>query len=123
MATVEVAATLDLTPVPVNICITRGDDRPFSFRFFESDGTTARDLSGFTAFRLTVSSVRIPVGGTPAPEFALLGSATAEVVTFTPTAGQMDLDPKKYYFDIQFEDPIFTEVKGEFLVSQDIDKT
>jgi hypothetical protein len=125
MATTEVAATLDLTPVPIDICLSRGNDRPFSFRFLESDGTTLRDMSGFTTITLTVSSVKAPSGATPAPEFALIGvvsGGSSEIVTFTPTALQMDLSPKKWFFDIQVEDPIFTEVKGIFLIEQDITK-
>lgn len=125
MATTDVAATLDLSPVPIDICVTRGNDRPFSFRFFESDGVTLRDMSGFTAITLTVSSSKNPVGATPPPEFALIGvvsGASSEIVTWTPTASNMDLAAKKWYFDVQVEDPIFTEVKGEFVVGQDITK-
>ena len=125
MATTSVAAILNLSPVSIDICAVRGNSRPFSFRFLESDGTTLRDMSGFSAITLTVSSAKAPVGAVPTPEFALIGAVSGgsnEIVTFTPTDVQMDLNPQKWFYDIQVETPIFTEVKGVLTIEQDITK-
>jgi len=106
----------------------RGDTKPIVFQLWEDKGAGTRlDITGFSA-KFTVNSKEAPLDA-DAPEFSLDGVIAADpttgLVTFSPTANQMDLTPKIYYFDLQITDAggyISTEMLDKFIVKQDITK-
>ncbi|MGB0749059.1 MAG: hypothetical protein ACPGO3_09960 [Magnetospiraceae bacterium] len=103
----------------------RGDTVAVSFTFTESDGS-AIDLTGGSLL-LTVNSEKGPTD-TANQLWQIVGTltdATTGKAEFTPSAVQADLEPKTYYYDIQFTDSagaIRTMALGKFVVTQDITK-
>ncbi len=105
----------------INIVRSRGDNAPFNFEIDEDSAD--KPLTGQT-FLMTVHTEEKPDAG--ASLFQLTGVITdgpTGKYQFLPTVGNMDLPPKKYFYDIQMTDTqIFTIVKGAFTIEQDITK-
>lgn len=117
------ATDLNICPVEKNVCITRGDSKTFGFNLFQGDGTTPRVITGFS-YTMTVSAKKKPVAADPIV-FAVSGAVSSPSVTFSPSTVNTDKTPKKYYFDVQETNgsgEIYTVIKGEFLIKQDITK-
>lgn len=107
----------------------RGDSYPLELTIKDSITSEGIDLTGY-AFLMTIDSVKLPSDDTT-KIFEITGVVDSDQVTnagkvtFTPTAVQTAIDPKKYYYDVQMTDVssnIRTIVKNTFTVLQDITK-
>ena len=106
----------------------RGDTKPIIFKLWEDKAAgKALNITSFT-FRFTVNSEKAPLN-TDNELFTLAGSIdgspTDGRVKFTPTAVNMDLPPKSYFFDFEVTDAdgyISTEMLDKFKITQDISK-
>jgi hypothetical protein len=121
MATTLATITLDLAPVPVDICITRKDSFPFGF-ILEQDGSPI-DLTGGGAL-LTVNDA---ADGSGAEHFSVANTNTFDatgVMTFQPSVANLTLPAKdSYFFDVEWTDAasdIRTIIKGKFVLGADI---
>lgn len=117
---------LNACPVPIDICVSRGDTRPFSFLLTSSG--SARTITGFT-YTLTVDTLENPTD-TNTNVFALTGSVSSTetgVVSFAMTTSQADQSPTTpHFFDVQETDgasDILTIIKGKYTFDQDITKS
>jgi hypothetical protein len=115
---------MSLTTV-INLERTRGDTRPFTFSI-DLNGADL-DITGATFF-MTVDPAPDPIVDT-ANLFQLTGvitgAAALGVVTFTPTANQMNQTPNTYFYDVQMTEvggAITTIAKGKLTIVQDITK-
>lgn len=116
---------LNICPVEINLCISRGDTAPWTFTIQDSAGA-AIDITG-NSYLLTVDPSDEPVDNTN-NLFALTGTLTDPtngVVQFEMSAVQADQTPQEYFFDLQQTDTaakIRTIAKGVFEFKQDITK-
>ena len=115
---------LNICPVDMNICVTRGDTTPWTHSItFEGNPV---DITGYT-YRLTVDPAKNPTDAL-SNLFSLVGVVVGSpnnVVQFEMSAVQADQTPKDYYFDIEQTDAsskIRTIAKGKFTFEQDISK-
>ncbi len=115
-------------PVVVCLCRKRGDSFADEFVLFtDAAKTTPLVITGFS-FILTVDPSEAPADAS-SNLFAITGTitdATNGKVEFAPTAGQTDVTPKLYFYDIQMTDgsgAIRTIVVGDYDITQDITKT
>lgn len=113
------AVELDLSPVPINISITRRDSFPFGF-VLQQDGAPI-DLSG-TTFKLAVNPA---ADGSGIDLFEIAQSNTPGddgVVEFTPSIADLTQDPATYFYDVQWTDTgeVRTLVNGTFTIGADI---
>ena len=124
MAGTTVAKLLDLGPIPVNICFSRGDTKRFTFTLSISGSPV--DLTGASAL-LTVDTSPSPADAVN-NLFVLTGVIAAPlsgVIEFQMSAVQADQTPSKYFFDVQLTDgsgDIQTIIKGDYIFAQDITK-
>ena len=96
----NVADVLNICPVEVDICVTKEDSEPFSFTIQDGDGV-AIDVTGFT-FLLTVDPSNEPPDDTT-KIFQLAGALTDPtngIITFSPSAIDLDQDPSDYFYDV-----------------------
>ena len=121
-----VAILLNLCPVEIDLCISRGDTQPWTFTILKSDGVTPENITGFS-FTLTVDPSSDPIDALN-NLFALTGTITngpAGVVSFEMTSVQSDQTPAEYFFDLEMTDGAAKErtvAKGVFEFQQDITK-
>lgn len=107
-----------------NLCFNRGDTRPFQLTL--QQGGSALDITGFT-FLLTVDPSPTPADSVN-NLFQLMGTiidAVNGIVEFQMSTAQADQTPGVYFYDVQYTDgagDIFTFLKGEWEVLQDITK-
>lgn len=120
------AVLLNICPVEIDLCITRGDTTPWTFTILQSDGVTPEDITGFS-YLLTVDPSDEPADALN-NLFQLTGTipvGTDGVVQFSMTAIQADQTPAVYFYDLQQTDGsslIRTVAKGSFEFKQDITK-
>lgn len=116
---------LNICPVDIDLCISRGDTTPWTFTVKDSAGVVI-DITGFS-YLMTVDPSDEPTDAVN-NLFALTGTLTDPtngVVQFELTALQADQTPSVYFFDLQQTDgtgKIRTIAKGEFEFKQDITK-
>lgn len=117
--------TLNLCPLDLDVCVTRGDTVAWTFTVQNSAGV-ATDITGAT-FLLTVDPDPAPTTSA-ANLFQLTGTVTDApngVVEFAMSPTQADQVPSVYFFDLQMTDvtgAIRTLAKGKFEFRQDITK-
>lgn len=115
---------LNICPVAMNICVTRGDTTPWTHTI--TFNAAAVNITGYT-YKLTVDPSKNPTDAL-ANLFTLVGVVTDGpngIVQFEMSAVQSDQTPKDYYFDIEQTDgsgKIRTIAKGVFTFEQDISK-
>lgn len=120
-------ATLNLCPVDVDLCFSRGDTVTFSFTIREGTPPTPIDITG-SSFLLTVDPSPAPTGsGNNLFQLtgAIIGAATDGTFAFQPTAVQMNQTPSVYFYDVQWTDAsseIRTVISGQFEIQQDVTK-
>ena len=108
--------------------VIRGDTRQVSCTFLESDGTTAINLTGGTAY-FTVNSSSDPSSDSGAPIQKIATSFTSANTgqhTFTLTHSDTNIAAGEYWYDIQFVDSAGNYVssyRGKFTVQSDIART
>lgn len=108
--------------------VIRGDNRIINLQFYESDGSTAVDLTGGTVY-FTVNSSSDPADDTSAAIQKTATSftdATAGQHTFTLTHSDTNIDPGTYFYDAQFVDAVgnyLSAYKGKFIVIADTTRT
>jgi len=113
--------TLNRCPEAINICLTRGDTKPFGFTLLDEDGN-ARDLTGHS-YELTVNTESDPSDATN-EVFTVTGVVSSNTVSFNLSTSEADQLGTLFY-DFQETDPsadIFTIAKGEIEWRQDINK-
>ena len=119
------ASLLNICPVEIDLCISRGDTTPFTFTMLKADGTTPEDITGFS-YLLTVNVLEEP-GPSDSFLFQLSGTiptGTDGVVQFQLSAAQAD-NLGDFFFDVQQTDgasDVRTVVKGAWEFKQDITK-
>lgn len=119
------ATLLNICPVDIDLCISRGDTTPWTFTVQDSAGA-AVNITGFT-YVLTVDPSDEPTDAVN-NLFALTGTITDGpngIVEFELSAVQADQTPSVYFFDLQQTDgsgKLRTIAKGEFEFKQDISK-
>lgn len=120
------ALLLNVCPLDLDICVTRGDTTPWTFTIKTGDPAVAVDITGFT-FVLTVDPAEEPADAL-GNLFSLTGTITDGpngVVEFSMTALQADQLPDIYFFDLQMTDgasALRTIAKGKYEFKQDISK-
>lgn len=127
MASNQTLQVADFQPIPLNICVTRGDSPIIPFKLTNADGTDA-DISDAT-FTLTVSDTEEPTDAT-GQQFqvagVIIGDGTTGEFTFQPSTTNNNLDPNAEWFhDIDIVSATYgtrTLFKGQYQVSQDINK-
>jgi len=127
MAGNQTLQVADFQPIPLNICVTRGDSPIIPFKLTNADGSNA-DVSDAT-FTLTVGNTEDPSDNT-GQQFqvvgALVGGGTTGEYTFQPTTSNNNLDPNlEWFHDIVMVSATYgtrTLFKGQYQVSQDINK-
>ncbi len=116
---------LNICPVAIDLCISRGDTTPWTFTILNSAGA-AINITGFS-FLLTVDPSDEPTSSAN-NLFQLTGTITDAangVVQFELSAVQADQTPSVYFFDLQQTDgagKLRTIAKGEYEFKQDITK-
>lgn len=119
------------SPIELDLCITRGDTRPFTIALTEeqADGTEEPlDLTG-SSLLLTVDPSATPTNDT-ANVFqltaTLAGDPTTGIATFqVQSADWVGVAAGSYFYDVELTDSagdILTILKGVFLIPQDITK-
>lgn len=107
--------------------VIRGDTRTINLTFLQSDGTTAVNLAGGTAY-FTVNSGSDPSSDV-APNMVIQKTATSFTDasngrhTFTLTHGDTNITPGEYWYDAQFVDSAggyVSSYRGKFIVQSDI---
>jgi hypothetical protein len=81
----------------------RGDTYPDRFLFKDADGA-AVDITGWTAFQLTINTEKLPADNTNEVlqlTGAITGAATLGVVEFAWLDIDADQTPGTYYYDVQ----------------------
>ncbi len=120
-------ALINLCPVELDLCVTRGDNTPFFLAIKDSAGA-ALDIASYT-FRMAVDPAETPDPG--APIFSLAGvivvPATNGIVQFSPTSANNDpaAGPAEYFWDCEMTTDlakILTIAKGKYTIEQDISK-
>ena len=118
------ATLLNICPVEIDLCISRGDTTPWTFTI-KSNGAPV-PITGFS-YLLTVDPSDEPADAVN-NLFSLTGTITDGpngVVEFELSAVQADQTPDVYFFDLQQTDgasKLRTIAKGEFEFKQDITK-
>ena len=108
--------------------VIRGDTRTINLTFLQSDGSTAINLTGGTAY-FTVSTDSDPasdVGAVIQKTATSFTDATAGEHTFTLTHDDTNIDPDTYWYDAQFVDSVGNYVssyRGKFIVQSDTTRT
>lgn len=103
----------------------RGDTRPDKFTLTTAAGAVV-DITGYT-FRLTVNKRKNPTDIT-AQVFTVTGTitnATAGQYEFRPSAGQVNVPPGTYYYDVEVTDTggyVTTLGVGSYIFVQDVSK-
>lgn len=128
MASSQTLQTADFQPIPLNICVTRGDSPIIPFKLTNSDGSDL-DINGGT-FTLTVSTEEDPSDNTNQVfqvTGVIVGDGSTGEFTFQPTTTDTgSLDPDTDYFhDVRMVLTGYgdrTIFKGQWQVSQDINK-
>ncbi len=121
-----VAILLNICPVEIDLCISRGDTAQWTFTILKADGVTPEDITGFS-YLLTVDPSDEPTDAVN-NLFQLTGiipTGTDGLIQFSLTTGQADQVPQEYFFDLQQTDTatrIRTVAKGVFEFKQDISK-
>ena len=113
------------TDAAARICWARGDTDPKTFTIKDAAGAVI-DISSWT-FTLSVDQLLDPTDALTL-QFAVTGALVTDgtdgKVSFTPAAGDTDLTPSEYFYDIQRNSPtIKTLIKGVAEIVQDITKT
>ena len=106
----------------------RGDAYPINLLIKDNNSGKEIDLTGYS-FVMTCDSIKDPPDNST-KLFSVDGvipDQTTDIgrVVFTPTTTDTDLDPGKYYYDIQMTDPsgnVRTIAKYKFIIIQDITK-
>lgn len=120
------ALLLDICPVELDICVTRGDTTPWTFTIKEGTPLAAVNITGFS-FVLTVDTSKTPTSSVN-NLFSLTGTLTDPVngvVQFVMTVAQADQLPDIYFHDLQMTDGVGalrTIAKGKYEFKQDISK-
>ena len=118
-------AELNLCPVIIDICISRGDTNPFTFTIVDEDDAVV-NITGFS-YLLTVDPSESPVDAS-GNLFGLVGTVTDGpngVVEFGMSLAQSDQTPQVYFHDTQQTDGssnVTTVARGRFEIQQDITK-
>jgi hypothetical protein len=108
--------------------VIRGDTRQVNLTFLESDGSTAVNLAGGTAY-FTVNASSDPSDDTTkviqktAISFT---SASTGQHTFTLSHSDTNIDAGSYWYDAQFVDSTgnyLSSYRGKFLVQSDVTRT
>jgi hypothetical protein len=116
---------LNVCPVEINLCISRGDTTPWTFTILKADGVTPENITGFS-YLLTVDPSDEPADAVD-NLFSLTGTVTDGpngVVQFELSVAQAD-NFGEFFFDLQQTDgasKIRTIVKGAWEFKQDITK-
>lgn len=119
-------ATLNLCPLVIDFCLSRGDSVAFTFTLKTGNPALAIDITGST-FLLTVDPEPNPADAVN-NLFQLAGTLTnptGGVVQFQPTPVDLDQTPGVYFHDVQWTDSsgaIRTIAAGEFEIQQDVTK-
>ncbi len=119
-------ALLNICPVEIDLCISRGDTTAWTFTIRSGTPAVAVDITGFS-YVLTVDPNSEPTDAL-GNLFALTGTITDAVngvVEFSLSAAQADQTPAEYFFDLQQTDGssnLRTIAKGKFEFRQDISK-
>ncbi len=117
---------LNICPVIINLCISRGDTVPWTFTMKTGTPLAVVNITGFS-FLLTVDPSDAPTGSAN-NLFQLTGTITDApngIVQFEMSAVQADQTPNTYHYDLQQTDgagKIRSVVKGEFEFQQDTTK-
>lgn len=120
------ALLLNICPIELDICVTRGDTTPWTFTVKTGSPAVVVDITGFS-FVLTVDPSKDPADAA-SNLFALTGTLTDAVngvVQFAMTAAQADQIVQDYFFDLQMTDgasTLRTIAKGKYEFRQDISK-
>lgn len=128
MAGNQTLQTADFQPIPLDICVTRGDSPIIPFKLTTPAGADI-DISGGT-FTLTVNTEEDPTDNTNQVfqvTGVLVGGGTTGEFTMQPTTANTgalnpDLD---YFYDLRMVLASYgdrTIFKGKWLVDQDINK-
>jgi hypothetical protein len=108
--------------------VIRGDTRQVNLTFLESDGSTAVNLTGGTAY-FTVNASSDPADDTTeviqktATSFT---SASTGQHTFTLSHSDTNIDAGTYWYDAQFVDSVgsyLSSYRGKFIVQSDVTRT
>ena len=119
------AILLNVCPVAIDLCITRGDTTPWTFTVKDSAGAVV-DITGFT-YLLTVDPSDEPTGSGN-NLFQLTGTVavgTDGVVQFQLSVSLSNQTPDEYFYDLQQTDgalKVRTIANGGFEFKQDITK-
>ncbi len=120
MPSVVIPIEFNLSPVPVNLCISRRDSFPFGFTLSQSGSPI--NLTSST-FLFTVDTA---ADGSGTQLFQISNSnalTTDGVITFTPSVVDLTQNPQTSFYDIQWTDPsanVRTVIKGSFRFDPDI---
>ncbi len=105
----------------------RGDSYPIEATIKNKETGVVIDITGYS-FILTVDTLKKPEDATT-KVFSITGVLDADPtmgkVSFTPTVSNTDIDPGKYYYDVQMTDSsghIRTIAKDIWTILQDISK-
>lgn len=128
MATTQTVQTADFQPIPLDICLTRGDSPVIPFKLSDGDGADL-SISG-AVITWTVSTEEEPTDNTNQVFQVIgivVGDGSAGEFTLQPTTGDTGtLDPNTDYFhDIRMVLTGYgdrTIFKGKVPVAQDINK-
>ena len=117
---VKVILTLDLSPVVINICITRRDS--FVYGFLLEDANGPIDLTG-SSFLHTVDTQADGEGSElfSIAEFNTLD--TTGLVQFLPSVANLTQTPATYFHDVQWTNAasrIRTVINGSYAIGDDI---
>ncbi len=111
----------------INITRKRGDDFPIQFTLTDdANPPLPINITGFT-FKMTIDPSKTPtdISANILTLTGVIVTAVSGIFEFRPTAGQMDITPDVYYFDVEMVDGgpnIRTIVEGKFIIEQDIVK-
>ena len=119
-AATRVVLTLDLSPVPINICIARRDSFVYGFLVEDADGTI--DFTGSTFLHATNPAV--DGSGVDLFEIAEFNTPDATgLVQFKPSVADLTQVPASYFHDIQWTDAagnVRTIIAGTYEIGPDI---
>ena len=121
MATVVTALVLDLSPIPIDVCITRRDSFTYGVIFEDANGPI--DFTG-DSFLHTVNP-QDDGGGTDV--FAIANNNTLDatgLVTFSPSIADLTENPGDFFHDMQWtrasNGDVRTMGKGKYTIGKDI---
>lgn len=118
------ASLLNICPVEIDLCISRGDTTPWTFTIKLSGAVV--NITGFS-YLLTVDPSDEPADAVN-NLFQLTGTVTDGpngIVEFSMSVSQADQTPDQYFYDLQQTDGssnIRSVAKGGFEFKQDITK-